>query len=66
MDGGFEVEGQPAKNVIYRAGVVGRAGEEQIRELMIHTDLVAEIHNTLRVLTPLILEKVEAIPSRRI
>ena len=66
VDGGFEVEGQPAKNVSYRAGVVGRAREEQIRELMIHADLVAEIHNTLRVLTPLILEKVEAIPSRRI
>ena len=66
MDGGFEVEGQPAKNVSYRAGLVGQAREEQIRELMIHTDLVAEIHNTLRVLTPLIREKVEAIPSRRI
>jgi len=66
VDGDFEVEGQPAKNVSYRAGAASRASEERLRELMIHTDLVAEIHHTLRVLTPVILKKVEAIPSRRI
>ena len=66
MDGGFEVDGQPAKNINFRARTVGLASEEQIRELMIHTDWVAEIHYTLRVLTPVILKKVEAIPSRRI
>lgn len=66
MDGDFDDEGQPAKKISPRAGVIGRVSEERLRELMFHTDLSAEIQNTLPVLTPIILKKIEAIPSRRI
>lgn len=45
VDGDFGSEGEPARNVTYRAKVAARASEEQIRELMIFTDSVAEIQN---------------------
>jgi len=48
VEGDFEGEGKPASNIRYRAKVNGNTGEEQIRELMLHTDTVAEIQNTLR------------------
>jgi uncharacterized OsmC-like protein len=48
VEGDFEAEGKPASNIIYRAKVNADASEMQIRELMLHTDTVAEIQNTLR------------------
>jgi organic hydroperoxide reductase OsmC/OhrA len=48
VQGDFGAEGEPARNVTYRARVTARASEEQIRGLMAHTDRVAEIQNTLR------------------
>src|SRR5262245_21124179 len=48
VDGDFGGEGEPAKNVTYRAKVRSNASEEEIREMMKFTDTVAEIQSTLR------------------
>ena len=63
VDGDFGAEGEPAKNVVYRAKVAAQASEEEIRELMSFTDTVAEIHNTFRVETPVTLSQIEAISA---
>ncbi len=55
VEGDFGAEGEPATNVTYRAHVTAQAGEAEIRDLMSHTDRVAEIQNTLRVGTPVTL-----------
>lgn len=52
----FGGPGLPASRVFYRAVVVARTSEAQIRELILHTDRVAEIHNTLRKGIPVQLE----------
>jgi uncharacterized OsmC-like protein len=59
-DGEFGAEGEPAKHVSYRAKVTAEASDEEIRELMRFTDQVAEIQNTLRVQTPVLLVQIEA------
>jgi len=59
VEGEFGAEGAPARNVSYRAKVTAQASEAQIRELMSHTDRVAEIQNTLRVETPVLLSSIE-------
>jgi organic hydroperoxide reductase OsmC/OhrA len=59
--GEFGGEGEPAKNVSYRARVAAQASEAEIRELMSHTDRVAEIQNTLRAETPVILSSIEVV-----
>jgi organic hydroperoxide reductase OsmC/OhrA len=59
VDGDFGGEGEPAENVTYRAKVAAQASEAEIRELMSHTDRVAEIQNTLRVGTPVTLSGIE-------
>jgi organic hydroperoxide reductase OsmC/OhrA len=61
VEGDFGAEGEPARNVTYRASVAAQADEDQIRELMAHTDRVAEIQNTLRALTPVTLGGIEVI-----
>jgi uncharacterized OsmC-like protein len=61
VDGDFGAEGEPAKNVTYRAKVFSPAGEEDIRELMKFTDTVAEIQNTMRTETPVVLTEIEAV-----
>lgn len=61
VDGDFDVEGQPAKNVTYNAKVVAQGSEKDIRELMNYTDQVAEIQNTLRIETPVSLESIEVV-----
>ena len=61
VEGEFVAEGEPAKNVSYRAKVTAQASETQIRELMTHTDRVAEIQNTLRLETPIILSGIEVV-----
>jgi hypothetical protein len=63
VDGDFGAEGEPAKNVTYRAKVFATASEEEIRELMKFTDSVAEIQNTLRVETPVALSEIEAVKT---
>lgn len=44
----FGEPGMPASRVCYRATVAARASEDRIGELILHTDRVGEIHNTLR------------------
>jgi organic hydroperoxide reductase OsmC/OhrA len=61
VEGDFGAEGEPAKNVAYRAKVTAQASEAEIRELMSHTDRVAEIQNTLRVETPVVLNGIQAV-----
>ena len=61
VEGDFGSEGEAARNVTYRAKVVAQVSEEAIRELMHHTDRVAEIQNTLRVETPVRLGLIEAV-----
>lgn len=66
VEGDFGAAGEPARNIVYHARVTAQASEEEIRELMRQTDQVAEIQNTLRVATPVTLDRleVEAIPAR--
>ena len=61
VEGEFGAEGEPARNVSYRAKVTAQASEAQIRELMSQTDRVAEIQNTLRLGTPVILSGIEVV-----
>jgi len=63
VSGDFGAEGEGAKNVTYKAKVHAKGTEEEIRALMQHTDTVAEIQNTLRVLTPVKLSKIEFITT---
>ena len=51
----FGAAGTPAQNVRYRAKVTAHASAEEIRALMVATDQVAEIQNTLRAQTPVTL-----------
>lgn len=48
VTGEFGAPSEPARNVVYQAKVWAHATEGVIRELMVHTDGVAEVHNTLR------------------
>lgn len=59
--GEFAAEGAPATNVSYRAKVVARAEEHEIRALMAATDAVAEVQNTLRAGAPVVLAQMEAV-----
>jgi hypothetical protein len=46
----------PATNLVYHARVMADASETEIQELILYTDSIAEIQNTLRVGTPVRLE----------
>jgi len=61
VEGDFGAEGEPAKNVTYQAKVFAQASEEEIREMMEFTDTVAEIQNTLRIETPVVLSQIEVV-----
>ena len=61
VKGDFGAEGKPATNVVYHAKVFADASEDEIRELMKFTDTVAEIQNTLRIKTPVVLTEIEAV-----
>ncbi len=61
VEGDFGAEGEPAKNVTYRVRVSAQAGEDKIREMMMFTDTVAEIQNTMRTETPVVLTEVEIV-----
>ena len=52
----FDTEGKPATNFRYHAKVKTEAGEEAVRELLKHTDTVAEVQNTLRAQNSVILD----------
>lgn len=55
-DAEFESEGAPATRLSYRVVVRANAPEASIRELITHTDKVAEVQNTLRLGLPVTLE----------
>ena len=63
VDGDFGAEGEPAKNVLYRAKITAQASEEEIKDLLSFVDTVAEIQNTLRVSTPVKLDQIEIIKT---
>jgi organic hydroperoxide reductase OsmC/OhrA len=63
VTGEFGGAGEPARNVTYQAKVEARATEPEIRDLMIHTDQVAEIQNSLRHGTQVTLAHVIAEPA---
>ena len=58
----FGDPGAPARRLSYRVTVSARAPEHDIRELILHTDSVAEIQNTLRRINGVGLETTTAIP----
>jgi organic hydroperoxide reductase OsmC/OhrA len=55
VSGDFGAEGDGAKNVAYHVKIHAQGTKEEIHELVEHTDKVAEIQNTLRVETPVVL-----------
>ena len=57
----FEDPGAPASALSYRATVLAQVPEDQIRDLIMHTDSVAEVQNTLRRGMPVRLESFEAV-----
>ena len=59
--GEFGAEGEPARNITYGAKVWAHAPGETIRELMSHTDRVAEVQNTLRTGASVTLSRIEAV-----
>ncbi len=56
VSGQFGGKGEPARDIRYRAALRSNASQEEILDLMRHTDSVAEIHNTLRQGTPVTLD----------
>lgn len=61
VNGDFGAEGEPARNVTYKAKVHAKGSGKEIRALMQHTDTVAEIQNTLRAGTDVKLSGVEIV-----
>lgn len=61
VEGDFPAAGEPAQNIVYKAKVVAEADEQEIRDLLKFTDTVAEVQNTLRIETPVVLMEIEAV-----
>jgi organic hydroperoxide reductase OsmC/OhrA len=61
VTGEFGGPGEAGTNIEYKARVTAAASDEQIRDLMAHTDTVAEIQNTLRAGTSVTLSGIEAV-----
>lgn len=61
VEGDFPAAGEPARNIVYKARVVADAGEQEIRDLLKFTDTVAEVQNTLRIETPVVLTEIEVV-----
>lgn len=59
-----DAPGSPAENITYTATVEAEASEEEIRDLLRHTDTVAEIQNTLRKVTSVTLASVKVKSTR--
>jgi organic hydroperoxide reductase OsmC/OhrA len=59
----FGSEGAPAQRLAYRVTVRANAPEASIRELIEHTDGVAEVQNTLRLGLPVTLESYSAVST---
>jgi uncharacterized OsmC-like protein len=61
VEGDFGAEGEHAKNVTYHAKVSAQASEQEIQDMMRFVDTVAEIQNTLRIETPVVLSEIEVV-----
>jgi len=61
--GDFGAEGEPARKVSYKAKVTAQATEEAIYDMMRATDILAEIQNTVRLGTEVVLDRIEAISA---
>ena len=61
--GQFGAKGEPAENISYRASVKAHGSERDVLDLMRYTDTVAEIHNTLRRATPVMLTECHVIQT---
>ena len=48
VSGEFAAAGEPGFNITYSSKLEGNATDEELKKLVIHTDKVAEIQNTLR------------------
>jgi uncharacterized OsmC-like protein len=60
VTGEFGAEGEAARSITYRASVDAKAPEDAVLDLMRHTDRMAEIHNSLRQATPVLLSECQA------
>jgi uncharacterized OsmC-like protein len=63
VEGEFGAEGEPARRITYSARVAASASDAEIEDLLRHTDRVAEIHNTLRTATEVILERIAVLKT---
>jgi hypothetical protein len=61
--GHFGGKGEPAENIGYRASVKADGAREEVLALMRYTDSVAEIHNTLRRATPVVLAECQVLET---
>jgi uncharacterized OsmC-like protein len=61
VEGEFGADGEPARGISYRVKVTSAASEETLGELMRQTDRMAEIHNTLRMGTPVTLSRMDVV-----
>ncbi len=59
----FGQPGAPASRLSYSVSVFARAPEQAILDLIMHTDRVAEVQNTLRQGMPVQLEAVKAVTA---
>jgi len=62
--GRFGAPGESAENITYRASVKAQGIEREVLDLMRYTDTVAEIHNTLRRATPVVLTECQVIQTK--
>jgi organic hydroperoxide reductase OsmC/OhrA len=55
VSGQFGGKGEPAQSISYRASIKANGAREEVLALMKYTDSGAEVHNTLRKSTPVVL-----------
>lgn len=63
VSGDFAGEGCPAHDVSYAVRIRAAGDHAAIRDLVQHTDMVAEVHKTLRAAIPIVLGRVEIVSS---
>ena len=57
VSGEFGAEGDPGFNIQYEAKVVSDATDDEIKSLILYVDKIAEVHNTLRLGTSVLLKE---------
>jgi organic hydroperoxide reductase OsmC/OhrA len=63
VSGDFTAAGSPGENIRYRARVITNSPKDQVRRLMEHTDVIAEVQQTVRRQTAVRLESLEIVQS---